>query len=32
MAEEKNFHYLLKPVMPAKLRTLVTFKVKGNAS
>jgi two-component system, sensor histidine kinase len=31
MAEEKSFHYLLKPVMPAKLRTLVTFKVKGNA-
>lgn len=31
MAEEKRFHYLLKPVMPAKLRTLVTFKVKGTA-
>jgi signal transduction histidine kinase len=31
MAEEKGFHYLLKPVMPAKLRTLVSFKLKGGA-
>ena len=32
MAEEKGFHYLLKPVMPAKLRTLVAFKLKGAAA
>ena len=32
MAEEKGFHYLLKPVMPAKLRTLVSFKLKGGVS
>ena len=32
MAEEKGFHYLLKPVMPAKLRTLVSFKLKGGAA
>lgn len=32
MAEEKGFHYLLKPVMPAKLRTLVHFKLKAQAA
>ena len=32
MAEEKGFHYLLKPVMPAKLRTLVSFKLKAGAA
>jgi two-component system, sensor histidine kinase len=32
IAQEKGFHYLLKPVMPAKLRTLVNFKIKGNGS
>ena len=32
MAEEKGFHYLLKPVMPAKLRTLVNFKLKSIAA
>ena len=32
MAEEKGFHYLLKPVMPAKLRTLVSFKLKAAAA
>jgi CheY-like chemotaxis protein len=31
IAEERGFHYLLKPVMPAKLRTLVSFKLKGGA-
>lgn len=31
-AQERNFHYLLKPVMPAKLRTLVTFKIRGGAT
>ena len=32
IAQEKGFHYLLKPVMPAKLRTLVNFKIKGNGA
>jgi len=32
MAAEKGFHYLLKPVIPAKLRTLVSFKLKGAAT
>ncbi|HKE39095.1 MAG TPA: hybrid sensor histidine kinase/response regulator [Casimicrobiaceae bacterium] len=32
MADEKGFHYLLKPVMPAKLRTLVSFKLKAAAA
>jgi signal transduction histidine kinase len=31
-AAERNFHYLLKPVMPAKLRTLVTFKIRGGST
>lgn len=32
IAEEKGFHYLLKPVMPAKLRTLVNFKLEAAAA
>ena len=32
IAQRKGFHYLLKPVMPAKLRTLVSFKLKDTAS
>ena len=28
-AQVKNFHLMLKPVMPAKLRTLINFKLRG---
>jgi len=32
MARTQDFHLMLKPVMPAKLRTLINFKLKAGAS